>query len=560
MIFNRLVRLETKIDHLSINDSETNQAPKTSSTTSVQHQDVTQNSSHGEVFGPQSPFPPTLSGTESSYGDMKLSFSTRLTPIYSLGLQPTQSRDALPAGSFPSSHGVDHIEPSLSDFELDGPAFAEPIESQPFPNDWLATLSLSTVKGLSNAYFNTFNRIFPFIDRDNYFLDNLSTVVRGGFGDDIESCLVLSVMALGCLGAKAYEEGGYHNGDPLPSTDVIKKLMAQDVPGRSLFNESRRRIGLCSSVKDIQVSQYYLTAALFYSQAMRPVDQWMMTDRASTNCLIFWTHLQNSANPWTCDMQSRVFWSALLMESVIAQELELPSSRLKEIEDIVPLPKFIAYPQAKPQSLQSDDESYYNYHFLAQIAHRIILIRIRDEIYYVQPSATVANELRYQLDLWHTNLPPALKSDDKRTTFSCPAEAYAMSLLQTRHRSAIYHLGRPFLYKAMVNLSSVTDQEMNFCLEALRTSSNWPIATGVCKNMKSFSPLKYFVCRSFFGTLSILHALKQSNDDRLVGILPEWLDAECSYMLQYIDDLAPLSPSIQKDRQVLTRLYGATDH
>lgn len=565
MIFNRLIRLETKIDKLSSHDNETNSAPNATNTT--QNTAVVQEPPHGDAIGHQSLSPAqipdihgAISGAGSSYGDGKISFSTRQYLVYWLGLHSESSPGSVPVVSFPFPDGTEGLKAWLSDIELEGPAFPEPVESEHFRGDWLTSLSLSTVKGLSNAYFNTFNRIFPFIDRDYFFHNTLSTVVGGGFSDDIESCLVLSVMALGCLGANAFKEGEYHNEDILLNVGIIQSLMNQDVPGTSLFNEARRRIGVCSSAKDIQVSQYYLTAALFYSQAMRPVDQWMMTDRASTNCLIFWSHLQSRADPWMCDMQSRVFWSALLMETVIVQELDLPSSRLRELEGVVPLPKFIAYPKIKkPRSLQRDD-SYYDYHFLAQIAHRIILIRIRDEMYHLNPSAMVANELRHQLEQWHTSLPLALQFEGEETTFSCPAEAYAMSLLQTRYRSAIYHLGRPFLYKALANPSSVTDQELDFCSEALRTASDWPIATGACKEMRSFSPLKYFVCRSFFGTLSILHAWKQSRHDRLIKILPEGLDAECSEMLRYIDGLAPMSPSLQKDRDVLATFYGPAVH
>lgn len=551
-IVNRLKRIETKINKLSSLDPEPSYASK------ITHATTNLLQSSPQAEGTQFLSPPQvrdihrgISTTGSSYGDSKLSFSARQS-IYWPAFHSFQA-----SGSFPT--GAEGSGVVLTDIELEGPAFPEVDQTEEFTSDWLATLSLSTVKGLSNAYFNTFNRIFPFIDRDFYFLNTLSTVVSEGFNNDIESCLVLSVMALGCLGAKAFEEGGFHNEDMLPVTEVVQTLMNQDVPGKSLFNESRRRIGLCSCVKDIQVTQYYLTAALFYSQAMRPIDQWMMTDRASTNCLIFWHHIRSRSDEWLTDMQARVFWSALLMENVVVQELELPRSRLRDLEDLVPLPKFTSYPNVKkPQSLRRDD-SYYHYHFLAQIAHRIILTRIRDEMYNLNPSTTVANELRHQLEQWRTNLPPALQFDGDRDTFSCPAEAFAMSLLQTRYRSAIYHLGRPFLYKSLTNPSLATDQELNFCSEALQTASDWPIATNTCQKMTSFSPLKYYVCRSFFGTLLIAHAVKHSGDERLIKTLPEDADAACSHMLHYIESLASMSPPLRKDRETLSMLYGPID-
>ncbi|OAP63893.1 hypothetical protein AYL99_03120 [Fonsecaea erecta] len=562
MIFNRLKRIETQISRLtSKHETDANHAAHASQNTNNPGAPM-HTSPQGDAG---TTAPPALSAESLSpqqfpnthrlartAGDSKLSFSARQA-LYWLGLLPEYS-----STSFPTR--AEGLGVCLADVEFDGPALPENVQTEEFPPDWLESLSLSTVKALSNAFFSTFNRIFPVLDRDYYFLHSLSTVVSEGFNDDIESCLVLAVMALGCLGAKAFEEGGYHNEDVVPATGIVQTLMNQDVPGKGLFNESRRRIGLCSGAKDIQVSQYYLAAALFYAQSMRPVDQWMMTDRASTNCLIFWTQLQNRSDEWTIDMQSRVFWSALLMETVAGQELDLPRSRLRELEDVVPLPRFLAYPNAKKLQPVRKDDSYYHYHFLAQIAHRIILTRIRDEMYHLHPSTRVANELRHQLDQWYRNLPSALQLDGNLDTFSCPAEAVAMSLLQTRYRSALYHLGRPFLYKALSNSCAMTDQELNFCSEALQTASDWPIATGSCKQMDSFSPLKYFVCRSFFGTLLIAHALKKSHDERLIATLPQNSDALCSYMLHYIEGLAPLSPALQKDLELLLMLYEPHDH
>jgi hypothetical protein len=553
MIFDRLKRIETKIGDLS---KETKVALDASKTTNSPRP-MLQPSPRADVALIMSPpqlsdIHKAISTTGSTYSDTKLSFSAHQA-VHWPGLHTAQSYAFFPPGA--NGSGA-----YLADIELESPAFPEDIQTSDFPEQWLDTLSLSTVKGLSNAYFNTFNRIFPFLDRDYYFANTLSSVVGQGFGYDIDSCLVLSVMALGCLGAKAFEEGDYHNDDKLARTGVIHNLMVQDVPGKALFIESRRRIGACSCSKDIEISQYYLTAALFYSQAMRPVHQWMMTDRASTNCLLFWNHARGLSDEWSADMQSRVFWSSLLMEAVIVQELDLPRSRLRELEDVVPLPKFIPYPLTKKSHSSRKDDSYFSYHFLAQIAHRIILTRIRDELYHPSPSTMVASELRHQLDQWHANLPPALQFGTDNDVFSCPAEAYAMSLLKTRFRSAIYHLGRPFLYKALASPSSVTDQELSFCSEALQVASNWPIATGICRKMGSFSPLKYLVSCSFFGTLVISHALKQSGNERLVKTLPSNSDAGCDYMLQYIEELAPMSPSLQKDCELLSMLYHPAMH
>ena len=87
-------------------------------------------------------------------------------------------------------------------------------------------------------------------------------------------------------------------------------------------------------------------------------------------------------------MKSRVFWNCLMNETILIQELPLPPSGLARLEEYVPIPKFIGFettglvPAAAAAPRESrDDDSVYQYHFLAQVAHRIILTRIRHSLY-----------------------------------------------------------------------------------------------------------------------------------------------------------------------------------
>lgn len=537
---NRLRRIETKLDRLSSSHRANGNADsgETVRQPSLQHSHPTP-----QIYS--SPQYPAIIASHSSTRDVeRLSFSSRQILRW----------PGLPTTSFPfDAEGWKSI---TRDSAFDDPVHSILEQKDDLPDDWSSTLSITTIKGLSNAYFNTFGRIYPFIDRGNYILNTLSTLLSEDFGNDIESCLALSVMALGCQGLKAYEEGQYEREDFVPESEIVQLLMSQDPPGKAFFEESLRRVAHCSSISDIQVAQYYLVSALYYAQALRPIDQWVMSERAGINCMLFWTHHLDSSDEWTVDMQARVFWSALLLESVVMQELDLPQSRLRDLESVVPLPKFIANPEhRKPARVK--DESYYHYHFLAQIAHRIILLRIRDEMFCTDPSIRVAKELRQQLEEWYHNLPAALQSgkEDNADSFSCPASALAVSLLQTRYRSAIVHLGRPFLYKAIHAPSSLTEQEHQLAADALQCSHDWPIASDPCRRMFSFAPLKFTTCRAFFGTLLIFHALIHSGHAALLGTLPSGYQAACSGMLQYVRTLAPTNASLQKDYVLLETLF-----
>lgn len=87
-------------------------------------------------------------------------------------------------------------------------------------------------------------------------------------------------------------------------------------------------------------------------------------------------------------MKSRVFWNCLMNETILVQELHLPPSGLARLEESVPIPKFISFEAAPfaqpaaPASVADVDDSLFQYHFLAQVAHRIILTRIRHSLYF----------------------------------------------------------------------------------------------------------------------------------------------------------------------------------
>ncbi|KIW90489.1 uncharacterized protein Z519_09135 [Cladophialophora bantiana CBS 173.52] len=559
MIFNTLRRMESKIDHLSVpvsaksaHEHETNRTDSNvSHAESPYHMDSV--ISHQSFSSPLSSTRQLLRHSTTQSGI--LSFSARRT-IHWPGVE------ALLPSSLNSA--VRNLEKSYPTHLESGRPSLEPVISAQgaMPTlDWLASLSLSSVKDLSNAYFDTFNRVYPCIDRDFYFLSTLAVVVREGFGHDIESCLVLNVMALGCMGFKAYEEGGFEIASQASITPIIRHIMEEEIAGLSFFNEARRRAGLCLCERDIQACQYYLTSAVFFAQVMRPVDKWLETGRAAVICTAFWKCPPEPVDEWLADMHARLFWCSLVLESLVVQELELPPSGLKVWEDEVPLPKFTTYPYASSSRPQHSDDSLYHYHFLAQIAHRIILNRIKDELFFSNPSTKVAEELRHQLEQWRANLPQALRyaSDQEQQNFDCPADAVVIALLQMRYRVSIFHLGRPFLYKAIQNPASVNETELKLCAQALEYAMDWHMTLDVCARMQNFEPLKYFACGQFFGQLLIFHAFKNSPDRRLRDTLPSGFEAWCTRMLRFIYDFVDSSPTIAKDFELLSSLYHVPD-
>lgn len=138
----------------------------------------------------------------------------------------------------------------------------------PYPlqagDSWLESLPLAMIKGLSNAFFATFNPFTPIMDKNFYFAFTLGAAIENGFGYTMEACLVLNVMALGCLAVQSHREGNY----PLPGTRSNRfeppdwmGVIHEEPPGLRFFNEARRRIGFLMCDNDIQSCQFYLLAS-----------------------------------------------------------------------------------------------------------------------------------------------------------------------------------------------------------------------------------------------------------------------------------------------------------
>jgi hypothetical protein len=239
-----------------------------------------------------------------------------------------------------------------------------------YTEDFLAELSASKVRELSDAYFATFNLMTPVLDRGIFYRETIGSVINGQFDCDPTTCIVLLTMTLGCWGTQAMAEAEQQHTESAHRPDTAL--------GLAFYNEARKRFGFLECNHSMEMCQVYLLTAIYYGQLLRPVDCWSMLAKASTCCLRFWSSPRDE-DEWTFDMWSRLFWITVMIETVLTQELTgLPMSRIRDMEDDVPLPKFV-----HPFSQRlSDEESFYHYHFLSQIAHRMFLTRVYSSSYY----------------------------------------------------------------------------------------------------------------------------------------------------------------------------------
>ena len=120
-------------------------------------------------------------------------------------------------------------------------------------------LSVSLVRELSTAYFTTFNLANPILDREFFMRHTLPTAISTGFEYNIESCVVLITMALGCWGQKALDEAGLNSHRSQEAMDPLKPRGPESgIPGMDLFNEARKRMAFLLGNKSMQSCQCHL--------------------------------------------------------------------------------------------------------------------------------------------------------------------------------------------------------------------------------------------------------------------------------------------------------------
>ena len=120
-------------------------------------------------------------------------------------------------------------------------------------------LDYNTMHELATSYFDTFNLIYPFMDRQNFISDTLTKMHSEGFGSDAESVITLLVFALGELAQQGIQ------GDPIevyndrPSS--LQGRTLENLPGLGLFNKARSRLGYVIADMELENVQIFLLSA-----------------------------------------------------------------------------------------------------------------------------------------------------------------------------------------------------------------------------------------------------------------------------------------------------------
>lgn len=435
-------------------------------------------------------------------------------------------------------------------------------------------LTKEVMAKLATSYFDTFNLIYPFMDRESFMSETLIKVHTEGFDADADSVLALLVLALGELAIAG------SSGRPVDSymgrPSGIRGGNIERPPGLALFNEARKRIGFVYINCDLAGVQITSLIALYYESCSRHVDFWRTTVMASQACQLLITCTPIDWDSQRGDLIKRAYWHCAIMETGLHLELDLPLTGVISLEDKVPLPSF------NTPFCEADHNgnlaSHFEAHFASQIALRRLCANLHNNINnpmgmdtpsssnedFNGPAVSTLKQLAAQLDQWKSMLPPPLRwPEDDPSAF--PAQRYAaqqqpqrhqqheqthygqlsldpslsydhmgskrqfftsdinsepvhfpyvydiqVALLRTRYYYAKYTIYRPFIYKALHFPDHMTQDDAEGVVCCLKSCLKWPILLSPPSRQKRLIPYLFCWSQNCLGILLIFHMTHQS--------------------------------------------------
>ncbi|KAM7221575.1 hypothetical protein V8F06_002966 [Rhypophila decipiens] len=445
-ILERIKSLESKIDDLSLHTNFPTtapfgavQTPAFAPTTSI---GITPGI-HGPPINPSFPLPEpssATSGAEDHYQyvssvhqmlawpTIQQLLATVQPKVPSLDLSLIERDVPLPPLNDPG-HIVKHLPTNTASTAT--PSMNMHGQVQASGSIQVSSLNWETMQRLSKAYFDSFNLLFPILDRQYFMSNTLPSLFNGGLGQEISSTIAFLVFALGEVALEGSEGRPIHvhphNGRP----SGIKGGSKDEPPGLELFNEARKRMGFNLTECSLENVQIFALASLYYGSCFHFMDFWRMNTSASLACQALITSNPGELSSPRADLIRRAFWHCSVMETCLNLELGFPHTGLEKMESLVGLPDFSG-PFCEDDYV-ANQESHYQEHSASQIVLRRILVEFHGVLSQnpTTPSSLgsgpspfntsaasskldrmTIHHLALQLEQWRGMLPPHLKWEE----------------------------------------------------------------------------------------------------------------------------------------------------
>ncbi|KAH7417248.1 hypothetical protein BKA64DRAFT_294755 [Cadophora sp. MPI-SDFR-AT-0126] len=503
----------------------------------------------------------------------------------------------------------------------------EPLQDRPFvgmqtqatrnsggPRITFPALTRDAMYRLTAAYFDTFNFLYPFMDRRTFESDTLAKVCSEGFDGDVDSVIALMIFCLGEVAIEGLTGNPIGNFKGIPSG--VRGGSTGRPPGLSLFNEARKCLGFVVTDFELENVQIFALFALYYQSCSRHVDFWRMTVNASQACYILVTCNVVDFNTPKGDLIRRTLYFLLNLETSLHLELDLPVTGIAELGDRVGMPSFnVPFCEADHIGNQATN---FEAHFASGLALRRLCASVNAQIYdsmsnsdtsssdeFGGPSANTLKLLAAQLTQWRALLPrdlqwpendpaafPAPRAVSPRTfnepldpSLSMPrplqlgAQLFStdlknepihyrfvydvqVAILRTRYYYAKYVVYRPFVYKALHFPEQMTQEDAQGVAECLRSCLKWPLTMSPTSRHKRLIPYLFCWSQTFLSILLIFH-LTQHNpmlrDIRAQLCGPTFeadFDISVALMQDWIRDLKAVDPLALWCYKILQPLYN----
>lgn len=310
-------------------------------------------------------------------------------------------------------------------------------------------VDLSNTNAYIEAYFERVNVWYacvnPYTWRSHY-----RTALSTGFREGAESCIVLLVLALGQASLRG---------------SISSIVPQEDPPGLQYFTAAWSLLPGMMTANTVLAAQCHLLAAAYLFYLVRPLEAWNLLCTVSSKLqLLLMTPTRVPEDQR--ELLERIYWNALLFESDLLAELDLPHSGVVQFEENVGLPG--GFQGEESEAVGRDDLWY----FLAEIALRRLLNRVSQLIYSKDSMASttslepVVAELDFQLTQWYESLPSALQFPFTRTPLPDPVQT-VLRLRFFACRTIIY---RPYILAVLDNEQASLDPSVreacHKCLEA----------------------------------------------------------------------------------------------
>lgn len=403
------------------------------------------------------------------------------------------------------------------------------MKREPFKGSDSLSLDFRNNDVLIQAFFNDANVWYACVNPTTWEL-TYETAKSHNFRDVPQSCLVLLVLALGstCSGG-----------------NVAQTPRDEEPLGMPYFSAAWGILPILISSHDILASQCIILASAYLLYLVRPFEAWTLLSSTNTKLqLLFSPHAE--IPPDSKELSNRVVWNAILFETHLLYELDLPQSNLIPYEASFDLPS--AYPEQDYPPYTPDKPWY----LISTISLHRLQIRVQQTIYGKDAPTTTGSlePIVADLDARLSQLESSPPFDQQ----SAPALGLhpAETSLQLRYHATRASIFRPFLLAILDSspttvphgIRSACTKCLESCIHLLEFFLNSSYQT-------SHSPCVWQdTLLAVSGTLQLMGA---SMVTELAGLLPskEELDGIIDRVVRVVEGLGERAPSLKVAAEIL---------